>query len=380
MHATGPSKNRGDPTTLDSKSEKISVRKLFTNMMDMKPMRPRPSFLVSQYHLSNLSRQISEDLNDNRTSNSEDDITPTVAAAFTEQSTLRNQSASGRTSKTDSRSGISTLLYMTSETQNRQIPMNLVSLASDSTENIGCNRPIRLIHARANERTRRQTQASFTREQGDASHLEAITRGIQEKFQREAREITLRDNCIKRKFWQKMIALSFAQMQLTVRLPQQLKEASDIMSRNRAAVCIQTTYRNHKLKRFDKLSARIAISHPWFKDCFTFQVSVGYFIQLILLSALIISRCVRYVFGGREGRLFAWRISWRLVPNAIRTGYVADEYNCSICHVKSHSESTKLLEKKKGFADVFTHPFLHTVFRELCAAIHAKCKIHPAAR
>lgn len=275
MLSARPLKPRNDSFTVESKSGKMPVTKLFSNMIEKRSPRSKPSFLVSQYQLASLFRDVAAESTDEMVTvrtTADEEMNASIRAACAVYSTSKNQPMSDRLSKIDIKSGPHPLPSLNNDPFSRNHGTNAISLASDSTDNIGCNRPISLINARAHERTRRQTQASFSREQGEASHLEAITKSIQDKLLREARDIVLRENYARRKFWLKVLALSFAQMHLTIKLPQQLKDESTLQTRIKAAVAIQSVYRNHKLRRFGKLFVKMNLSNPWFKHCFTLAV------------------------------------------------------------------------------------------------------------
>ena len=139
-------------------------------------------------------------------------------------------------------------------------------------KHIGFHRPLEAIQTRAHERTQRQAKASFSRVQGETSYMESITKSIQGKFTRESRDILLRENCERRKLWRKIIAITSAQIHLTVHLPAQFKEEQYQLRLNNAATCIQTTYRGYRRERIRRIYAELHSTFDQSSSAFTLAV------------------------------------------------------------------------------------------------------------
>lgn len=298
---------------------KLSVIKLFKSMSETRTSTSaKQTLFVSQYHLNSVSRCASEEFHDRvQTFRSSDSAqspytpdmgsrrSPPIDRAFARNELIADN-VEGVTdteegSEEDSKDSPKPLLGKLGESHSHLPPL----LGLTNPDNLGCNRPIELIQSRASERSRRQTLASFTREQGDCHHLEAITKSIQDKFTREAREIHQRECEDRRTKWLKIIAMSIFQSKLAHRIPQQLQEERDTKARLKAAEDIQSVYRTHRQYRIHKIFSKLTTAHPRFTHSFALPVSsymfpFGSSISILyLFSIFSIPRLVSRMFRSR---------------------------------------------------------------------------------
>jgi hypothetical protein len=265
MHVARP---RNGPFAKESKLGKTPVTKLFSTVVDMTPSGQMPSLLLSHHQLASLSRDVTEDsspfLGIARSTTSDDSV-----------STI-DQYITDRNARPDNRIGLCPLSNAIFEPMSRFSSFNLASLTSDSGDIVGYNRPLGSINARANERTRRKSQTSFSREHGDAVHLESMTKCAQEKQQRETRDVLMKNNRERKNFWRKALALSFVQMNLTIKLSQQIEEQRSFKEREIAARKIQKCFLKYKHKNFSSMFSRFIDNNPRFINTFAITVSLLY--------------------------------------------------------------------------------------------------------
>jgi hypothetical protein len=263
MHIARP---RNGPFAKESKLAKTPVTKLFSTVVDMTPSGQLPSLLLSHHQLASLSRDVTEDsspfLGISRSTTSDDSV-----------STI-DQYITDRNARPDNRIGLYPLSNAIFEPINRYSSFNLASLTSDSGDAIGYNRPLGSINAR--ERTRRKSQTTFSREHGDAVHLESMTKFAQEKQQGEMRDALMKDNRERKKIWRKALALSFVQINSTVKLSQQINEERSSKKREIAARIIQQCFVKYKHKMFSGMFSRFIENNPRFINIFAFTVSLSY--------------------------------------------------------------------------------------------------------
>lgn len=257
LHVARP---RNGTFAKESKLGKTPVTKLFSTVVDMTPLGQIPSLLLSHHQLASLSRDVSED------------SSPFfgIARSATSDDSLSNidQYMTEKIVKPDNRIGLFPLSNAIFEPISRFSSSNLASLTSDSGDIIGYNRPLGSMNARASESTRRRSQTSFSREYGDAVHLDSLTKCTQEKQQKETR-----DNRERRNFWRKALTLSFVQMHATIKLSQQIEEQINLNRRKSAARIIQKCFLKYKLKLFGVMFSRFINDNPRFKNTLSFTVS-----------------------------------------------------------------------------------------------------------
>lgn len=284
MQVVNVARPRNGILAKESKLGKTPVTKLFSTVVDMTPSAQMPSLLLSHHQLASLSRDVTEEsspfLGISRSTTSDDSI-----SAFDLHITEKN-------ARPENRVGLFPLSSAIFEPMNRFSSFNLASLTSDSGDIIGYNRPLGSINTRASERTRRKSQTSFSREHGDAVYLESLTKCAQDKQNREMREALAKDNRERRNFWRKALALSFVQMNSTIKLSQQIEEQRSLERRESAARIIQRRYLKYKLKIFSGVFSKFIDDNPRFRNTMALKVSdinsVLYLVKggLILTPAL----------------------------------------------------------------------------------------------
>lgn len=265
MQVVQVTRPRNGTSAKESKLGKTPVTKLFSTVVDMTPLGQMPSLLLSHHQLASLSRDVSED------------SSPFfgIARSATSDDSLSNidQYITEKIAKPDNRIGLFPLSNAIFEPISRFSSSNLASLTSDSGDIIGYNRPLGSMNSRASEGTRRKSQTSFSREYGDAVHLDSLTKCTQEKQQKETRDTLTKDSRERRNFWRKALTLSFVQMHATIKLSQQIEEQISLKRRKRAARIIQKCFLKYKLQLFGVMFSRFINDNPRFKNTLVFTVS-----------------------------------------------------------------------------------------------------------
>lgn len=273
MQVINVARPRNGTFAKESKIGKTPVTKLFSAVVDMRPLAQMPSLLLSHHQLASLSRDVTEDTTSFlavvRSTNFDENVS-------TFADSVKDQQVSEKNPKIDNKVGLYPLSNAIFDPLNRLSGFNLASLTSDSADIIGCNRPLGLINARANERTRRKSQASFSREQSEAVLLESKAKCAQDKQQKELRDVLSKDNEERRKFWLKALALSFVQMHSSIKVSKQIEDQRVLKIRNSAAQTIQKFYLRFKLKKFSNMFCRFLHANSRFKNTLVLTVSVSW--------------------------------------------------------------------------------------------------------
>lgn len=165
-------------------------------------------------------------------------------------------------------------------------PLGNYGVESPVYVNLGCNRPLEIINARADARTRLRTQATMRKCQSAERLMELVSRQMQERNGREEKRLLASNSAERRRLWLKVIGISNAFVFLVKDLQLQLEEDKVLtLEKKSCAIIVRILSKNRRERKEEK---RIRILFVMRNFTFIFRRLVSPRVHLTVCSCSVI--------------------------------------------------------------------------------------------